>query len=85
MLQHRHRQESSRMFWATIQILCRPASSYNSDISFFVTDIQGRSQNLGHFLPRLGAQIGGLRVFPVVNITVVCQVRMSPASTAVGA
>ena len=31
---------------------------------------------------RHGAQIGGLRVFPVIKITVVRQVRMSPASTA---
>ena len=32
-----------------------------------------------------GAQIGGLRVFPVIKITLVHQVSMLPASTAVQA
>ena len=36
-------------------------------------------------LYRHGAQIGGLRVFPVIKITMVHQVHMSPASTAVWA
>ena len=36
------------------------------------------------FLLWHGAQIGGLLVFPVIKITVVLQVRMSPTSTAVG-
>ena len=34
-------------------------------------------------LSRHGAQFGGLRVFPVIKITVVRQVRMLPACTAV--
>ena len=32
-----------------------------------------------------GAQIGGLRVFPIIKITVVRQVRMSPDSSAIWA
>ena len=35
------------------------------------------------FVSRHEAQIRGLWGFPVIKITVVCQVRMSPASTAV--
>ena len=37
------------------------------------------------FLYRHGAQIGGLRVFHIIKITVIRQVRISPASTAVWA
>ena len=35
------------------------------------------------FLSRHGAQIGGCQVLPVIKITVVCQICMSPTSTAV--
>ena len=45
------------------------------------TDIQGRSQNLRHFYPNMGLKLGVFRVFPVIKITIVHQVRMSPAST----
>ena len=37
------------------------------------------------FLSQAWAQFGGLWVFPIIKITVVCWVRMSPASTAVWA
>ena len=33
----------------------------------FITDIQGRSQNLHHFHPLHGAPIGGLRIFPIMK------------------
>ena len=48
-------------------------------------DIQGRSQNLRHFYPGMELELGGLRVFLIIKITVVHQVHMSPASTAIKA
>ena len=46
------------------------------DRSYHTTDIQGRSQNLCHFLSRHGAQIGGIWFLTAVKITLIRQVSM---------
>ena len=40
-----------------------------------LTDLQGRSQNLHHFFSALGSN-WGIWVFPVIKITLICQVCM---------
>ena len=47
------------------------------------TDIHGRFQNLCHFYPGMGLKLEIFKFFSIVKITVVRQVRMSPASTVV--